>query len=275
MRTRVGAVRYLLLSAFAFVGCRASEPRPSVTFLSVGQGDCTILQQGDEAILIDAGPKVGSFDAGERIVRKRLRERGVARLRGILLTHDDSDHVGGAAALLRAFPGAVAWAGPKSRIPASPRVQRLEEAGKITFGSFHVTWQFPAGADDDNSRSVLTSVRAEGLRLVLTGDAPTGIEEEVLRLTEGTIDVYKAGHHGSKNSSSEELLSALKPRFVVVSCGAGNRYGHPHPDALARFRAVGAKTLRTDREGDIEFRWDGKSWAVRTTPLDPVLSRGR
>lgn len=271
MRSRVGAVLCLLLSLTA---CRGPEPRPSVTFLSVGQGDCTILQHGNEAILVDAGPKSGSFDAGERIILRRLRERGVARLRGVLLSHDDSDHTGGASALLRAFPGAVAWTGPGSRIPIGPRVQRLTTEGRMTFGAFRIAWHFPSSpGPQDNARSALMAVEAQGMRFALTGDAPTGVEEGVERLAGGTVDVYKAGHHGSRNSASAGLLRALRPRFVVVSCGAGNRYGHPHPLALARYEAIGARTLRTDREGDIEFRWNGRGWELATTPLDPTLSR--
>lgn len=245
-----------------------------MTFLSVGQGDCTILQHGADAILIDAGPRSGSFDAGERIVRRRLRERGVARLKGIFLSHDDSDHTGGAGALLRAFPGAVAWTGPESRIPVGPRVSRLAAKGRMTFGAFRIAWRFPESSEkDDNSRSGLVMAEAERMRFAFTGDAPSGVEEGVTPLTDGTVDVFKAGHHGSKGSSSETLLKALRPRFVVVSCGAGNRHGHPHPLALARFEAIRAKTLRTDRDGDVEFRFNGRAWELTTTPLDPVLRR--
>lgn len=275
MRSKVGVVPWLLVSpalALAFAGCAARAPETSVAFLSVGQGDCTILQQGSEAILIDAGPKTDGFDAGERIVRRRLRERGVTRLRGILLTHDDLDHTGGAATLLSAHPEAVAWIGPGSRIPLGARVQRLDPAGRMTFGAFVLAWRFPdSTAAADNARSALTLVEAGKMRFALTGDAPTGIEEGVANLAQGTVDVYKAGHHGSKSSGGADLLEALRPRFVVVSSGVGNRYGHPHPDALARFEAAGARTLRTDREGDVEFRFDGKAWELVTTGLHPTL----
>lgn len=295
MRWSVGVARSLLVSAGLLgAGCHRSpngspESAPiSVAFLSVGQGDCTVLQQGDEAILVDAGPKTpiarngaggqagsGGFDAGERIVRRRLRELGVARVRGILLSHDDSDHTGGATAILRAFPAALAWTGPQSRIPIGPRVRRLPPEGRMSFGDLRLVWRYPASsAEIDNARSSLVAVEARGMRFALTGDSPTGVEEGVTSLANGTVDVYKAGHHGSKNSGSAALLNALRPLFVVVSCGAGNRYGHPHPDALARYRASGARVLRTDREGDIDFRWTSASgWELVLTPLDPTLAR--
>ena len=287
MRWRVGAVLWLPLSG-VLGGCQRSVARPAsplaVTFLSVGQGDCAVLQEGEEAILIDAGPKSasksGTFDAGERIVRRRLRELGVRRLRGIWLTHDDSDHTGGATSLLRAFPGTRAWVGPQSRVPDGPGVLRMPAEGRTTFGAFRIDWRYPAARADqnDNARSALMAIRARGMRFALTGDAPTGVEEGVERLTGGTVDVYRAGHHGSKNSGSSALLRALRPRFVVVSCGAGNRHGHPHPDAVARYIAIGARVLRTDRDGDVAFRSSGSGWELVTTPLDPTLgraSRGR
>ena len=278
MRWKLGVALWLPLNLACSKPVQERNRELGVTFLSVGQGDCAVLQVGSEAILVDAGPRSpgrnGSpgFDAGERVVLKRLRELGVARLRGVFLSHDDLDHIGGATALLRAFAGATAWTGPESRIPVSPRVAQLEAEGRMAFGPFRIAWRFPqASGNEDNARSALMLVEAEGMRFAFTGDSPSGVEEGVSSLANGTVDVYRVGHHGSRTSSSAALLKALRPRFAVVSCGAGNRFGHPHPLVLDRLKAAGAKVFRTDRDGDVAFRFRGGAWTVAATPLDPAL----
>ncbi len=274
----------LVLLALLSAACRRPDPGPSVVFLSVGQGDCTVLQQGGDAILVDAGPRDPrtAYDAGERIVLKRLRERGVTRVRAILLTHDDLDHVGGAGAILRAYPDARAWIGPDSRIPGGPRVVRLGRRQSVAFGAFSLDVLYPPGdLAKDNTLCALAAVRAPGLTLALTGDSPTGSEEAILPLLpprrDGRgCDVYKAGHHGSAHSGSAPLLAALRPAWIVVSCGAGNRYGHPAPAAMARYATSGARVLRTDRDGDVELRPGPRGWTLAASPYGTgALSSGR
>ena len=266
---RAATLAFLLLAA-----CHRPSPETQIVFLSVGQGDCTVLRQGGDALLIDAGPRsidlktgASGFDAGERIVLKRLREMGVARVRAVLLTHDDLDHIGGATAILRAHPEASAWIGPDSRIPQSPRVRRMDRRQNVAFGPFRLDVLYPKGdRRHDNTLSALAAVRVEGLTLALTGDSPTGSEEAIAPLLPNGCEVYKAGHHGSAHSASPELLRVLHPSLIVVSCGAGNRYGHPAPAALARFAAIHARTLRTDQDGDVTLQLTARGWTLATAP---------
>ena len=240
-------------------------------FLSVGQGDCTALVYGEQALLVDAGP---SAMTAERAIARRLREEGVTRVRGLLLTHDDSDHVAGAGTLARLYPGMAVWIGPGSRIPVRGPVRRLGAWQRIAFGPYDIVCRYPFSAsEDDNPRSALCAVTVEGATLALTGDSPTGTEEGIAEMMPRGAGIYKAGHHGSARSSSAALLARLRPGAVVVSCGVGNRYGHPHPSVLARVAASGAALWRTDRQGDIEAVPDRGGWSVRRLRGSPAMTR--
>ena len=114
--------------------------------------------------------------------------------------------------------------------------------------------------DSANSYSTTLDVSYDSFRMLLCGDLESSGEEIVLErlqqdksLLEQPLSVLKVAHHGSKNSTSEELLELLKPQMSVISCGKNNRYGHPHPDLLKRLEQVGTKVWRTDEVGAVMF----------------------
>lgn len=254
-------------------------PVARVTFLSVGQGDCAVIQAGGRTLLIDDGPTTPTFDAGERIVIPKLRALGVDRLDAIFLSHPDTDHVGGTPALLRRFPEAqvvmsavfhgdpemdrrlsqwhlsadrIVWIGPESMGRLGPYQLRLScppfrRGEDANDGSMFVRFGLPTG------------------EVVFTGDAPEPVEEYEMKNGDWSADVLKAGHHGSKTASGLPWLRTVHPKWVIISCGRDNRYGHPHAAALDRIAQSGAKLARTDREGDITFEWRGQN-LVRVTP---------
>ncbi len=142
-------------------------------------------------------------------------------------------------------------------------------SGEITLARQGRSWRWEDGTVvrltvpreliSGNEASTLAEVFCPYGSLLLTGDLGEEREQE---LSLGRYTVLKAGHHGSKNSSSAEFLQQIRPRVTVISCGRGNRYGHPHAEVLERLQAVGSRVLRTDESGcvKIEFAEELRCW---------------
>lgn len=243
-----------------------AEP-DSLTFLSVGQGDCAVFRCHGSAILIDAGPKTPTFDAGEKIVTPKLHAMGLQSVDIIFLTHPDEDHIGGLGAVKRAFPGArVAVSDQFRGFDAMER--RLADAGvsdeqvlwlppesKLRLGSFEMRVDCPRWrpGESDNEGSLFIRLSNDYDSAVLTGDASAQTEAIESGLSNWRAEVLKAGHHGSRSATSEKWLQTVRPKFVVISCGRGNRYGHPDKSVVDRLAADHVTTLRTDELGDVRF----------------------
>jgi competence protein ComEC len=116
--------------------------------------------------------------------------------------------------------------------------------------------------ESENDRSVVLAVRHGAVSFLLTGDLEEA-GEEALRLS-GPVTVMKAPHHGSRTSSSPELLARTLPRHVVFCVGRGNRFGFPHPEVVERYEQIGARCYRTDLDGAITFKSDGRDVTVET-----------
>ena len=239
----------------------------SLTFLNVGQGDCTVIRAGDATILVDAGPYFRGADAGEKIVLPKLRQMGVNSVNLVILTHPDADHVGGTGAIIRKFPNAKVaishcydenaemLADLRKWGLESSRVWWLDAAQSVKIGDFQLDIrcpQVPKTAPSNNG-SVFVKVSDDHASAVLTGDAPIESENLMLREEDWRAEVMKAGHHGSRTSTGDLWLSTVQPRFVVVSCGLENSYGHPHRAVVDKVIKAGATLCRTDKDGDIQF----------------------
>ncbi len=238
-----------------------SAPTERVVFISVGQGDCTMVQSEGRTMLIDVGPvQRGKVSPA----LSHLRSLGVERVDLILLSHPDADHIGGLEQIFKAYPEAVVEApicfendekmtDPLSIVPPSQVKWTNGEEGK--FGNFQLQirchpW---AAGEDDNYGSMVVKLTDGGASLVTTGDAPAQEELDELPLLDWSAEIIHFGHHGSKTASSLEWLAAVHPVYGIVSCGLNNRYGHPHAQTLERAKADHIEVHRTDREGDIEF----------------------
>jgi competence protein ComEC len=119
-----------------------------------------------------------------------------------------------------------------------------------------------------NNDSLVLEIAYGRRRFILTGDAERPVEiEMVANASLSPVDVLKVGHHGSKTSTTPDLLALLKPKFAVVSVGEGNLYGHPHPDVISRLTDAHVQSFRTDRAGLTQFRTDGqKLWVETNSP---------
>ena len=239
-----------------------------LTFLSVGQGDCTVWQDGEVTILIDVGPRSPEgFDAGERIVVPKLRRLGVPQVAAILLTHPDSDHIGGLRAVLSRYRKAKVFASAAFRASAEFQIH-LRDSGlnvdDVLWVEEDITLRLPnssleiaapkllAGASD-NEGSLFIRIVADKGSAVITGDAYIATEETMQKRLKWNAQILKAGHHGSRTSSGQAFIRGLNPTWGIVSCGRDNQFGHPHPSVLKAFQDEGVEILRTDRDGDLSF----------------------
>jgi competence protein ComEC len=252
-----------------------------------------VVAPDGRALLVDAGgfpipalqdAETGGprFDIGERVVTPAVRAFGVRRLDTLVVTHGDPDHIGGAAAVVRALaPGAIVEGVP---VPPHLPLQSLMKDGDslgaewrvVTPG--HVTrWRdvafrvlHPPLPDWERQRvrnedSVVLELSFGDVTIVLPGDVgAVGEAAALAHARPSSLVILKAAHHGSATSSSPPLLAALRPRVVIFSTGRGNRFGHPSPAVVARVRRTGAEMFSTASDGCIVVDTDGRSIVIRT-----------
>ncbi|HYD41971.1 MAG TPA: DNA internalization-related competence protein ComEC/Rec2 [Anaeromyxobacter sp.] len=248
-----------------------------VIFLSVGQGDAALLRLPDgSAVLVDGGGAVGGgADPGERDVVPLLRDLGVRRLAAVFLSHPHPDHALGLATVLDAFPVAHAFGnGAPGDGEAAAVVARLRPAPLAPGESWEragVRFQAvggPRAALGENDASLVLRVEFGRTAILFAGDVEAAGEDAAVRAGGLAADVVKVPHHGSRSSSSPAFVAAVAPRFAVVSAGAGNRFGFPAADVVARWSAAGAQVERTDR-GAVRLLSDGARF--RKVPAEVVL----
>ena len=271
-RLLAAAAVFLLCCAAAFGAWwylapagEAAEEAFSVRFLNVGQGDCALIACGGHMALIDAGPGAHA----EKTVQQ-LRDLGVRDLELALATHGHEDHAGGMAAVLRSFPvGQLVLPVEDNRsgfwldmLAAAPPVTEVEAGWRHTLGEAVITVLYPtadqrAAASDLNDTSLAILVEYRDVKFYLAGDCGTAAEAALLESNNpGPVTVCKASHHGSRDSNSAALLDALQPDYCVISCAAGNDYGHPHGETLLRLAARDITVLRTDTMGTVGFVYE-------------------
>ncbi|WP_083953638.1 DNA internalization-related competence protein ComEC/Rec2 [Thauera butanivorans] len=245
-------------------------PRPEaggfvVRVLDVGQGLAVHVQTASHDLLFDTGPPYGAHaDAGSRVVLPYLQALGVRSLDGVVLSHDDSDHVGGARSIAGALDverwwssgEAAAIAGDVAMVTPCVSGMRWNWDG-VEFAFLHPDGEAPrpAGGRHDNDRSCVLRVANPAGVLLLLGDVESAGEQAMLaRHGEAALaaDVVVSGHHGSRSSSSAALVDATLPQAVIHSVGHRNTFGHPHPQVWARWAAAGARNWRTDSQGAVE-----------------------
>lgn len=260
--------------------------------IDVGQGDAVALRTPrGHWILFDAGGAWRGGDAGKSTVIPYIGRRG-GSLDMFVLSHPHTDHVGGAATVLRSLHPTsyvdAGFAGGADAYRASldaarsvgVRWTRAHPGDSLAIDGVTITWLAPDSAwtsslTDPNLASIVALVRVGDVRMLFVGDAERAEEEWLLARDAAALraDILKVGHHGSGTSSTERFLSAVRPRLALVSVGAGNSYHLPTPSVMRALAAHGAQVLRTDHLGGIIVRTDGRRIFVEAAGETWELSR--
>lgn len=231
-----------------------------VTVLDVGQGQSILLQSEGRTYLVDCG---GDYaDATADIVAETLLSQGITRLDGIILTHYDDDHAAGVRYLLTRIDTDYLiipdtedhGVGDTITSLTTGQTIRVWEDVDVTFGGAKLTIFGPIYSGSSNENSLCILFEAGNYAILITGDRSAFGERMLLREHDlPRVDLLIAGHHGSRYSTSEELLEAVRPYTVAISVG-DNSYGHPSGEVLERLEKYGCAVYRTDENGTIIYR---------------------
>lgn len=260
----------LLLPVLLWQAPRPPANQFELLAADVGQGSAVLVRTRHHALLFDAGPRFGSdSDAGQRVLVPLLRALGV-QLDTVLLSHSDSDHTGGALAVLMTQPQAQ-WL---SSFDNDATLQALRPAERCVAGQ---RWQWdgvdfevlhPQATDygavkETNAMSCVLRISNGQQTALLTGDIEQAQEAQLVqRLPAPSLraDVLLVPHHGSKSSSSDLFLSAVQPRLALVQAGYRNRFGHPTGPVLVRYAAYGAQVVATPQCGAVTWQsWQAEA----------------
>ncbi|CEG27936.1 DNA internalization-related competence protein ComEC/Rec2 [Bacillus sp. B-jedd] len=268
-------------------GERFSSHTGEVVMIDVGQGESIFvsLPGGKGNYLIDTGGNTDfgkkawqqtkkDFDPGRDVVVPFLKARGITKLDKLILTHGDEDHIGGAAGIMENIKIDQILV-PDMREKSENEEQVIQRARKLQIDVNEVSKDafWAAGGvkflvlspeknykGDRNGGSIVLFAELADKGWLFTGDLTEEAEKElVAQYPELKIDVLKAGHHGSKTSTSSYFLEHYKPSTVLISAGVNNRFGHPHKETLERIKEVGAVVYRTDLNGAVIYSFTGKS----------------
>lgn len=235
-----------------------------VLVLDVGQGECVILASGGEFALVDCGSANSWYDAGN-LANQYLRSMGCEKLNHLILTHWDSDHMNGTTGLLTRMdiceilaPTTDGEAAAQATVfiqaeHAGMKMETVETEQILQLGNAEIRILPPLGSDGDNEQGLTILATIGEQDLLITGDMSRATEKILLETYAlPDIEVLVAGHHGSKSSTGEALLDALKPETVCISVGS-NSYGHPNNETLYRLAERKCVVYRTDLHGTIEL----------------------
>jgi len=277
-RPRRLSLAALLIAALALGGWSATSPpgpprRLTVSFLDVGQGDATLIQDPTgAAVLFDGGPP-------EARVARLVRNLGVKRLSLVVATHQSRDHQGGLHEVLKRFPvGLFLDGGDGTRDPdfraleaeadargvhrVPPRAGEVLHAGGLTIQILSPAPRGPGPPPEDpNARAVVAIVREGGFSLFLSADAES---PSLLPLKLPQVTAMKVPHHGSADPGLPAVLARLRPRVATIEVGAHNLYGHPRPSALAALHRAVPRVYRTDRDGTVKLTLAGGRLTIST-----------
>ena len=246
-----------------------------VDVLDVGQGLGAVVRTRHHALLYDTGPAFSSdADAGSRVIVPFLRAEGVRALDGMLVTHDDSDHTGGAHSVLEAMP--VGWVltslprqAPQLALALDARRCQAGESWEWDGVRFAILHPRPESYNftglKDNARSCVLKVESAFGSMLLPADIEQDSELELLSSQPAALraNALLAPHHGSGTSSTKAFLAAVSPQLVIIPVGYRNRFGHPKPEVVRRYEALGSTVLRTDLDGEVALRFTAAGLITR------------
>jgi competence protein ComEC len=263
----------LMLPALALPPPAPAPGAAWITTLDVGQGLAVLVRTANRSLLYDAGPAFGAeADSGERIIVPYLRAAGIERLDAMIVTHNDTDHAGGAASVLENFEVATMLSSLAAGHPLlglAPDARRCVAGQAWTWDGVRFELLHPESAQARpkkiNDLSCVLKVSAGAHSMLLTGDIEKPAEWDLLkRVPEALpVDVLLVPHHGSRTSSSMEFLAAVRPSMAVVPVGYRNRFSHPNGEVMGRYSSMKIPIFRTDRDGALTVGLSNDGFDIR------------
>ncbi|AQQ52950.1 DNA internalization-related competence protein ComEC/Rec2 [Planococcus lenghuensis] len=271
---------FIFVPALVFTAIPYLDPSLRVSFIDVGQGDSALIElphrQG--VYLVDTGGVVRfggeefqerhePYEVGRRVVAPYLKGKGISGIDALILSHADADHIEGAEEILSLFrvgqlhvsPGSLEAPGMDVILAEAGAADVLAMGDGVRWSAGSASFSYLAPADADyagNDDSLVLLLEQGAFRVLFTGDIEEDGERKVT-LQHGDrlrgVTVLKIAHHGSQTSSTAAFLEAAVPAFAIISSGKDNRYGHPHPDVVARLETLGIPMFNTADSGTIEL----------------------
>lgn len=280
---KLSLIFVILNLIFSMVACSESVEQDTVTkgnfkvhYINVGQGDSILVQQGNENMLIDAGPNSSS----EKLINY-LKQNDIKEIKYLVATHPHEDHIGGMSKVINNFkidsvymPKKVAntktfknmvTAMKKNNLKAkTPNIGDIINLGNA---KFTILWPDSKEQNNTNNYSIILKGQYGKNTFLFTGDAEQLVEKDILKNNmDISADVFKLGHHGSSTSTSDEFLDKVNPKYAVANCEKGNSYGHPHREIVNKLKDKNIKLYRTDENGNIVLISDGKNIKFNVQP---------
>ena len=252
-------LRLMVLSCFLITTVKIPERIAPGEFLirnlDVGQGSAAIIETRRHRLVVDAGPHfAGGFNAGESVVVPSLDFHGPSYLNAVVVSHRDNDHVGGLSALTERLPMAAYITDPATCIDGLSW-----NWDGVRFSLLRVEQRYGR-----NNASCTMLIEGRQAIAFLAGDIERAAQRKLYKRLPANVEFLLAPHHGSRTSSNHRFVNKLRPRWIVVSAGKDNRYGHPHPDVVARYHRAGSKIFSTAELGQITYRsWRSQLEGVR------------
>ncbi len=289
---------FTALIVFHPLSAPRTDGRLRVEFLDVGQGDAALVTfPNGETLLVDGGGRInfekmndeetGIFEPdmqtiGESVVSQFLWEKGYSEIDYILATHADADHIQGLTDVAKNFKVRAAFFGRRPfddeafaelfEILQNKKIEVIEisRGDEIEIGGTKLQVLFPekdlsANPVSDNNHSVVLRIVFGTKKFLLTGDVEKETEEKLLQNPSFLqADVVKVAHHGSRTSSTENFVNAVKAEYAVIPVGRRSMFGHPHAEVVERWKNSGAKIKTTGERGTISISTDGRDLVIET-----------
>ena len=268
----------------------SAEENFQMHFIDVGQALSVLVECDGQFMLYDGG----NVDDGSLVV-SYLQNQGVEELQYVFCSHAHEDHVGGLAAALAYFPANHVYS-PVTEVSTKcfqNFIKYTQQQGlQVEVPAVGTVWQLGSATvqllgpikqyNDTNDTSLVLRIDYGSTSFLLTGDMESDAERDLVESGANLkADVLQVGHHGSSTSSSYIFMNAVLPEMGIISCGANNKYGHPHEETLSILRDAGVDTYRTDLLGTITIGSDGSNYTVSSehyatdaelNPTDPAAS---
>ena len=248
------------------------EGTVEVHMIDVGQGDSILIMAPKGNVLIDAGD-----ESAEGALRSYLDSMKIEKIDYLILTHPDADHIGSADMVVNTYSVGSVMMEPYTYTSETQVYRNLETAIETrsvatidpspndvySLGELYITILGPLDTyKNKNNNSIVARFDYGETSFMMTGDAETKSEKAMVTQYGLTgklrCDVLKVGHHGSTTSTSSDFLASVQPEIAIISCGEGNKFGHPHEETLEKLSAAGVTVYRTDKVGTIILISDGK-----------------